>query len=243
MRRYVRVRSDLPLYLGLGATAVVLGITVTLIPSGQVLRALAASAAWIVALRLAPSALASAVAKGRELIRALRWWHGLWFAVFASSLVFRARDIADARDTPLDLWAAWRIGLMGLVALVLLGRLATRATDWAAGLLRGLPAGMTLCATTALISTLWSVYPLWTLYKSVEYLIDLALLAAILTAVRRVEDLKALFDLHVGDERPAPADRLAGHRPAARRGDHSGHRAHWVSDPWRVPRGLVQRGW
>ena len=124
MRRYVRVRSDLPLYLGLGATAVVLGITVTLIPSGQVLRALAAAAAWVVALRLAPSALASAVAKGRELIRALRWWHGLWFAVFASSLVFRARDIADARDTPLDLWAAWRIGLMGLVALVLLGRLA-----------------------------------------------------------------------------------------------------------------------
>ena len=195
MRRNVRARSDLPLYLGLGATAVVLGLTVTLIPSGQVFRALAAAAAAIVALRLAPSALSSAMTKGREFIRALRWWHGLWFVVFASGLVFRARDITEARDTPLDLWAAWRIGLVGFVALVLLSRLATKATDWASGLLRGLPAGMTLCATTALISTLWSVYPLWTLYKSVEYLIDLSLLAAVVTTVRRVEDLKALFDL------------------------------------------------
>lgn len=195
MRRYARGHSDSPLYLGLALAAVLLGIGVSLIPAGQVLRALAAAVGVMIALRLTPSALAATVDKGRRFIGALRWWHGLWFAVFASGLVFRVRDIDAARDTPLDLWAAWRIGLVGLVALVLLSRLATKATDWAAGMLRGLPAGMTLCALTALVSTLWSVYPPWTLYKSVEYLVDLSLLAAVLTAVRRPDDLKSLFDL------------------------------------------------
>jgi hypothetical protein len=33
-------------------------------------------------------------------------WNWLWFAVFASGLVFRDRDIKTIRETPVDFWAA-----------------------------------------------------------------------------------------------------------------------------------------
>lgn len=125
----------------------------------------------------------------------MRWWHWLWLLVFISGLVFRIRDIETVQEAPLDAWAAGRMGLMGVVAIVLLSRLPRAQTDWVGALLRGLPAGIFLCGVTSLVSTLWSVYPLWTLYKAIEYLIDVALLAAIVTAVTRVEELKSLFDL------------------------------------------------
>src|SRR5207244_5459756 len=124
----------------------------------------------------------------------LHWWHWLWFLVLASGLVFRIRDIEAIQEAPLDVWAAARIGLMGLVAMVLLGRLASRASNWDAALVRGLPAGVCLYGLISLISMLWSLYPMWTLYKSVEYLIDVALLAAVVTVVRNIDEIKSLFD-------------------------------------------------
>jgi O-antigen ligase len=195
MPRHLRARSDVPLYLGLGLIAIGLGVGISLIPGRDVFRVLAAGAAALVGLRLVPTTIAEAFSKCRRLIAGLRWWHGLWLAIFASGLVFRVRNIDAAKDTPLDWWAAWRIGLVGLVALVLLRRLASRTPDWTAGLVRGLPAGVFLYGIMALISTSWSAYPLWTLYKAVEYLVDLALLGAVVTAARQVENLKSLFDL------------------------------------------------
>jgi O-antigen ligase len=140
-------------------------------------------------------ALPAALAKVRRLATVFRWWHWLWLLVYTSGLVFRVRTTETIYDSPVDFWAGFRIGLMGLVAMVLLGRLATRTTEWGGALLRGLPAGVFLCGLISLISTLWSIYPMWTLYKAVEYLIDVALLVAILTSVRSAEDIKSLFDL------------------------------------------------
>jgi len=45
-----------------------------------------------------------------------------------------------------------------------------------------------------LVSTLWSVFPLWTLYKSLEYLVDVALLTAILGTFASVESYKSMVD-------------------------------------------------
>src|SRR6266566_2152461 len=181
--------------LGAAIAAVALGAGISLLPTTTVVRVLAIGLGTILAIGLTVSAAPAALARIRTLAASMRWWHWLWLLVFISGLVFRVRDIETVQQAPLDAWAAGRMGLMGVVAIVLLSRLPRAQTDWVSVLLRGLPAGIFLCGVTSLVSTLWSVYPLWTLYKAIEYLIDVALLAAVLTAVRRVEELKSLFDL------------------------------------------------
>jgi O-antigen ligase len=52
-----------------------------------------------------------------------------------------------------------------------------------------------LYCALALVSTAWSIYPLWTLYKSAEYLVDVALAAAIVSEIKTVKGIKSLVDL------------------------------------------------
>ena len=129
-----------------------------------------------------------------EFRRNLTWWHGLWLVLFLSEIFLRVRDVHDIRETAVDAEAAYRIVLVGMTALVLLVRLAFRQSAWLGSLFRGLVGAMTLYALFSATSTIWSVYPAWTLYKSGEYLVDLALLAAILGVVRSTETYKTLFD-------------------------------------------------
>ena len=53
---------------------------------------------------------------------------------------------------------------------------------------------MALFPLAALVSTAWSVYPAWTAYKSLELLVDIAVLAATIAAIRNMSELKSLFD-------------------------------------------------
>lgn len=138
--------------------------------------------------------LRSAPAKLKSLRLQLRWWHFLWLFVFLSGQVFRIRDVQSIQSNPLDFWALYRIGLMSIVALVLLDRLIFRHLPWDRSLFQGLFGLLTGYAIVSLLSTLWSVYPLWTLYKSVEYLVDVVLIAAVIVSVRTVKEIKSLFD-------------------------------------------------
>ena len=192
--RYGHARQSLPILLGVGTTALLLGFGISRVSATLVFPALAVALATVALVMLATWVGPGALAKTRNLAAGFRWWHGLWFLVFVSGLTFRGRDIDTIQDAAVDFWAAWRIGLMGVVAMVLLGRLATRKADWVPALLRGLPAGVFLYGLTSLLSTLWSVYPMWTLYKSLEYLVDVALLVAVVGAVRTVDEIKSLFD-------------------------------------------------
>ncbi len=189
-----RVRFAIPLLIGSSVAAIALGAGISALSGNAVVPVFAVALATILFVVLAASVPPGALAKIRNLAAGFRWWHGLWFLLFVSGLTFRGRDIDTIRETPVDFWAGWRIGLMGLVAMVLLGRLAKRTSDWVPALLRGLPAGVFLYGLTSLVSTLWSVYPMWTLYKSLEYLVDVALLVAVVGAVRNVEEIKSLFD-------------------------------------------------
>lgn len=130
----------------------------------------------------------------KDLFLQLKWWHYLWFLVFISGLVFRIRDTDTAQENPLDLWALYRLGLMSFVGYVLLVRLAIKKTDWLSSLFTGSVGLLVAYAVVAIMSSLWSVYPLWTLYKSVEYLADLALIAAIIFSAKSINDFKILFD-------------------------------------------------
>jgi O-antigen ligase len=130
----------------------------------------------------------------KTLISQLHWWHMLWLLVFISGLVFRVRNTYVAQDSPIDFWALFRMGIMGFVGLVLVVRLAMKKTNWLSSLFRGTIGLLAAYAIIAIASTLWSVYPLWTLYKSVEYFIDIVLIAAIVVSARSVYDYKVLFD-------------------------------------------------
>ncbi|KAB2834386.1 MAG: O-antigen ligase family protein [Candidatus Dadabacteria bacterium] len=130
----------------------------------------------------------------RVLISQLRWWHMLWLLMLLSGLVFRIRDTETIQQNPIDSWALYRMGLMAVIGAVLVVRLAMKKTDWLSSLLGGSLGLLTGYAVVAIISSLWSLYPAWTLYKSLEYLIDLALIAAILASVRSLSDMKSLFD-------------------------------------------------
>ncbi len=130
----------------------------------------------------------------RPIFKRLEWWHWLWMLVWASGFVLRERAANDIRNTPTDAAATYRIVLMALVAFVLLLRLSLRRSPWLQSLLRGLVGALALYALICGLSTIWSVYPALTAYKSLEYLTDVALLAAVLTEVHSAAEYKALFD-------------------------------------------------
>lgn len=141
-----------------------------------------------------PMALRQAIGLIGALRARLAWWHGLWLSLFLSELTFRVRTSEAIKEASLDAWAAYRISLVGIVAFALGVRLVLRQTEWVGSLFRGLPGVLSAYALICVASTSWSVYPAWTLYKSLEYCVDVAVIAAILTTVASAEIYKTLFD-------------------------------------------------
>lgn len=130
----------------------------------------------------------------RSLITRLTWWHILWALLFASALVFRQRSVTQINSNPLDTWALFRVSLDLVVGVILLTRLALRRPPFWGSMFRGFVGIMTIFGLVCAASSVWSVYPAWTLFKSLEYLMALALLAAILETVRSVSDFESLFN-------------------------------------------------
>jgi O-antigen ligase len=120
----------------------------------------------------------------------LSWWKALWMLLFVSGFVFRARTAAEISEAPVDAWALFRIGLVFIVALVLFVRLCLKRTRWPSTLFSGAIGIFFLYPLISLISTIWSVSPLWTLYKSLEFLIDVFLLAVIVGMLESAEDYR-----------------------------------------------------
>jgi len=131
-----------------------------------------------------------------DLVSRLRWWHGLWFLVYFSGLVFReGRDASEVANAPVDATALLRIVPEMFVAAVLLVRLYMRRPFWLRSYLQGVVGAMGIYAVVCLVSTLWSVYAPWTLYKSGEYAIYVALLAAIVQMTPDTLSFRSLLNL------------------------------------------------
>ncbi len=130
-----------------------------------------------------------------ELLPKLSWWHGLWFLLYLSGLVFRpGRSLSAVRAEPIDAWAMLRIGPELIVCVVLLVRLALRKPAWLKSFFRGMVGALAFYAGVCLLSSVWSVYPAWTFYKSWEYLVDVGTLATILVTVQSTEDYGTLIN-------------------------------------------------
>ena len=148
----------------------------------------------LLAATVLPAAGSHALAGLRVLFHRLTWWQWLWALLFLSDLTFRERDVQSVMDSPLDAWALYRVSLVGVAGIVLLWRVVTRRGYWVRPLFSGMVLIMAAFPLMGLFSTAWSVYPAWTLYKSVELLIDLSVLAAAVASAGTAGDLKDLFD-------------------------------------------------
>ncbi len=134
------------------------------------------------------------ISHARAFIPTLKWWHWLWALTIVSAMVFRRRTVAEITSEPLDAWAVFRVAVDMIVGFVLLGRLALRRTHWLGSMFRGVVAALSIYGLVCLASTAWSVYPSWTLFKSWEYLLDVALLAAVLETLNTVDQYRNFFN-------------------------------------------------
>jgi O-antigen ligase len=148
-----------------------------------------------ITLLLGASAFRESARKWALLKPRLRWWHALWFLLYLSTLVWRVRDQGAIQQNPLDAYAFFRLVPEMIVFGWLMVRFSRREDmfDWLRSLFGGVPRWLTFFALACIASTLWSVFPAWTLFKSLEYMLDLWVLAAVLSTVISLEDFRSLF--------------------------------------------------
>ncbi|MDZ4064202.1 MAG: O-antigen ligase family protein [Coriobacteriia bacterium] len=140
-------------------------------------------------------AIPVALSRASSLRGRLRWYHTAWIVLFLSGLTWRVRDVSAIYSEPVDTAALVRIGLVaivGLIAVLSTFRSGSRLID---SLTKGAVGILAAYAVFGVVSTLWSVFPAWSLYKSTEYLVDVAVAALILTELRDVRDTKAFADI------------------------------------------------
>jgi O-antigen ligase len=142
----------------------------------------------------APSVFREAIENTRALARSFTWWHWLILFAMISGLVFRIREVQQIEANPLDASAMVRIFFAGLVAVALIARLFRGQSLWLRAQFQGLLGCLMMFAVLSLISTFWSVKPTWSLYKSVEFSIDLALYAAIVLYALAVENYEPVLN-------------------------------------------------
>jgi O-antigen ligase len=159
-----------------------------------------ASIVWVLFLSI-PVTIGSVIGvvqgarKLSALYRKTVWWHWMWLLIACSSLVFRfARDTSEVTAAPIDSWAMLRLGPEAIVFIVLIMRLVMRKPNWLPELFTGLPKWMAIFALICTATTMWSVYAAWTFYKSVEFLFDVSLLAAIIASVQSIDGYSTLLD-------------------------------------------------
>jgi O-antigen ligase len=156
---------------------------------GAILIVVAAPLALVIFVFAIPNLLQSV----RSVAARFTWWHWLLLLLFVSNETFRVRSYQEARAQPLDAWGALRIIPEVVVAIVLGLRVASGKTSLKR-LFTGLPGALVLFSLIGIASTSWSVYPAWTLYKSIEYLLDVTVLVAILDAVHTPGDYVSVLD-------------------------------------------------
>jgi exopolysaccharide production protein ExoQ len=130
----------------------------------------------------------------RRLFKELRWWHLLWFMLFVSFLSFRKRAASEAYSNPVDSAAGFRIVMVTAVGAILLFQLIMRRLNWLNSLITGIPGVLTWFALVCMLSTVWSVYWEWTLYKACEYSVDVAMLAVFVLVIKNSEQMKTWFE-------------------------------------------------
>jgi hypothetical protein len=124
------------------------------------------------------------------------WTVGHWliFLLFVSTLVFRIRDVQAVESDPVDAWSLLRLGPEAVAGGILLMQLISRGTPWLKSLFHGLFKALALYGLVCVLSSTWSVYGSWTLYKSMEFLLDVSVFAMILARVQSLQEFRKILN-------------------------------------------------
>jgi O-antigen ligase len=133
-------------------------------------------------------------ANWRYLRPRLNRWHLIWYGIYVSALVWEVRTLASYRDSPLDAFSVLRLGPELFIGLYMLYCMGTGRVKWFSSLFKGIPAVLAFYCLFCATSSLWSVFGPWTLFKSVEYMLDLSVIAAVLCVVSTTEEYRTLLD-------------------------------------------------
>lgn len=123
-----------------------------------------------------------------SMFKRLEWYHWLWFVIFVSGLVFRKRTASEGMEAPVDSAAMFRIAAVGAVGATLLFKLFTKKLNWIGSAFTGIVGLLVWFDLMTLLSTIWSVYWQWTFYKSIEYGVDVCMLAVILYVIKKTDE-------------------------------------------------------
>ncbi|RMH32656.1 MAG: O-antigen ligase domain-containing protein [Gammaproteobacteria bacterium] len=129
-----------------------------------------------------------------RLRNAFRWWWSFWIVFFLSGLVFNPHSGVPAA---LDAAKIYRIAAVSCVAfsICILALAGCRITSALRCLCAGPLGWLVLYTSIGFMSVFWSVQPLWTAYKMMEYMIGLVLVATTMSNTGKLENYEALFDL------------------------------------------------
>lgn len=183
---------------GLTATLVVvgvaLGIATALLSDRGGTPAIIGLLLGVVAAAAGLMALPEALRRIGRLRASLRWYHGAWAILFLSGLTWRIRGVTSIYAEPVDTAALIRISLVAAVGLFSVLSTFRASSRLIVSLTRGVPLLLATYALFGVVSSLWSVFPAWSLYKSVEYFVDVTVAALIIAEIRGIRDLKVIVD-------------------------------------------------
>lgn len=148
-----------------------------------------------VAVFVLPTAVRSIYGGARTLVQKLTWSQSVFVLCFISGIVWRVRELQEINSAPVDAFALLRVSIQVLVALVLFLRLRVFRDDWPRAVFTGVIGALAMFPLLSLVSTAWSVKPAWTCYKSVEYLIDLSTVAAIIVSLKSRQEFERLMNI------------------------------------------------
>jgi len=132
--------------------------------------------------------------KFKNLILSLKWFHILWALYLISGLTFRLRSAKSAIENPLDKAAIFRVCLVTFVGASLLLAFAFQKNLHLDRIFGGVLKWLYFYSFICIFSTLWSYFPLWTLYRSVEYFIGVFLVGMIVSNINDEKDFKCFLD-------------------------------------------------
>jgi len=115
-----------------------------------------------------------------------RRWKWIWLIAFIGGLLFRARHVDEIREAYLSLEVIHRPIAALLVCFAILPYISKQPFI----LFRGIIGLLTIFGLWRLMSTFWSIEPLWTFYRSLEFLIIVALTAITTWSLRSITDLQ-----------------------------------------------------
>lgn len=133
--------------------------------------------------------------KVKSLLSSLKFEHFLWFNLIILSVwIFRNRSSEQLRENPVDMAALFRIMLVASTGIIVICVTFISRRDTIKYLLHGIPILMLIYALIALASTFYSVFPVLTLYKSMEIIVDVLTIAFIVSQYPTQKDMKKMID-------------------------------------------------